>query len=85
MSLRERNPHERLRKEADMDAMMNEGRQRTRPLRALFLLLASWQRRWRIRRDTRRGLAQLDARLLADVGISAQQRDAECAKWFWQK
>jgi uncharacterized protein YjiS (DUF1127 family) len=84
-----RNHHARLGKEAGMDAtmvaMMNARRQRTRPLRMLFRLLASWLRRWRIRRDTRHGLAELDDWLLRDVGITRQQRDAECAKWFWQK
>ena len=87
MSLVKRNYQGRLRKETDMyatmDAMMNAGWQSTSPLRALLLLLARWQRRWSIRRDTRRGLAQLDDRLLSDVGITRQQRDAECTKWFW--
>jgi uncharacterized protein YjiS (DUF1127 family) len=68
-----------------MHAMTNAGRQKTRPRWTLFRLLVAWRRRWRIRRDTRRDLAELDARQLADVGISARQRDAECAKWFWQK
>jgi len=68
---------------ATMDAMMNARWQSTKPLRTRLLLVARWQRRWSIRRDTRHGLAQLDDRLLSDVGITRQQRDAECTKWFW--
>jgi uncharacterized protein YjiS (DUF1127 family) len=28
---------------------------------------------------------QLDRRALADVGLTEQQRIAECRKWFWQR
>jgi uncharacterized protein YjiS (DUF1127 family) len=55
------------------------------PCRTPVALASIWLKRWRTRRDTRQGLAQLDDRLLSDVGITRQQRDAECAKWFWQK
>jgi uncharacterized protein YjiS (DUF1127 family) len=41
-------------------------------------------RTWRLRRKTRRHLRGLDARLLADVGLSEADRARECAKWFWQ-
>lgn len=49
------------------------------PLRALSNLLL-WQRRL----SSRRQLARLDARLLADAGISEAQRYAELSKPFWR-
>jgi uncharacterized protein YjiS (DUF1127 family) len=42
--------------------------------------LAIWRRRWR----TRRQLAMLDARELADLGLGRAQQQAEAGKWFWQ-
>jgi uncharacterized protein YjiS (DUF1127 family) len=39
-----------------------------------------WPQRWR----TRRQLRDLDARLMADAGISAEAGRHEGAKWFWQ-
>ncbi len=41
-------------------------------------------RTWLMRLKTRRRLRDLDARLLADVGITEAERWRECAKWFWQ-
>ncbi|MBF8778752.1 DUF1127 domain-containing protein [Pseudomonas fulva] len=49
------------------------------PLRALSALLL-WQRRV----SSRRQLARLDARLLADAGISEAQRQEELSKPFWR-
>ncbi|MBC3412255.1 MULTISPECIES: DUF1127 domain-containing protein [Pseudomonas] len=49
------------------------------PLRALSTLLL-WQRRM----SSRRQLARLDARLLADAGISESQRYEELSKPFWR-
>jgi uncharacterized protein YjiS (DUF1127 family) len=49
------------------------------PLRLLANLLL-WQRRI----VSRRQLARLDARLLADAGISESQRQAELRKPFWR-
>lgn len=49
------------------------------PLRLLATLL-TWQRRM----VSRRQLARLDARLLADAGISEAQRHAELSKPFWR-
>ncbi|MCO7517841.1 DUF1127 domain-containing protein [Pseudomonas guariconensis] len=49
------------------------------PLRALSTLLL-WQRRV----SSRRQLARLDARLLADAGISESQRYEELSKPFWR-
>ncbi|MEX6500479.1 DUF1127 domain-containing protein [Pseudomonas zhanjiangensis] len=49
------------------------------PLRMVAALL-TWQRR----RTSRRQLARLDARLLADAGISEAQRHAELSKPFWR-
>ncbi|MVW74011.1 DUF1127 domain-containing protein [Pseudomonas xionganensis] len=48
-------------------------------LRGIARLL-DWRRNWR----TRRQLASLDARLLADAGITEAQRQAELAKPFWR-
>lgn len=42
-------------------------------------------RTWLMRLKTRRRLRELDARLLADVGITEAERRRECAKWFWQE
>jgi uncharacterized protein YjiS (DUF1127 family) len=39
---------------------------------------------WLGRRETREHLAELDPRLLADVGLSEAERRRECSKWFWQ-
>lgn len=39
---------------------------------------------WRRRRDTRRHLAALDMRGLADVGLDATARNREIVKYFWQ-
>ena len=49
------------------------------PLRALSTLLL-WQRRM----ASRRQLARLDSRLLADAGISESQRYEELSKPFWR-
>jgi len=49
------------------------------PLRLIAALLL-WQRRI----VSRRQLARLDARLLADAGISEAQRHAELSKPFWR-
>ena len=49
------------------------------PLR-LIATLSLWQRRI----VSRRQLARLDARLLADAGISENQRYAELNKPFWR-
>ncbi|GIZ10591.1 DUF1127 domain-containing protein [Pseudomonas sp. NCCP-436] len=49
------------------------------PLR-LIATLSLWQRRI----VSRRQLARLDARLLADAGISETQRYAELQKPFWR-
>ncbi|HJS30747.1 MAG TPA: DUF1127 domain-containing protein [Alphaproteobacteria bacterium] len=40
---------------------------------------------WLRRAATRRKLRELDARALADIGISESCRRRECAKWFWQR
>jgi uncharacterized protein YjiS (DUF1127 family) len=39
---------------------------------------------WRQRSRTRRHLTRLDARALADVGLTSAQQRAEVAKRFWQ-
>ena len=47
---------------------------------SLFATLLLWRRRI----VSRRQLARLDARLLADAGISESQRYAELNKPFWR-
>ncbi|NIF19117.1 DUF1127 domain-containing protein [Pantoea sp. Cy-639] len=49
------------------------------PLRVISTLLL-WQRRI----SSRRQLARLDSRLLADAGISESQRYEELSKPFWR-
>jgi uncharacterized protein YjiS (DUF1127 family) len=49
------------------------------PLR-MFTSVLQWQRRV----ISRRQLARLDSRLLADAGISEAQRYAELSKPFWR-
>lgn len=49
-------------------------------------LVALWRTliRWQRRHEGRRALAQLDARLLADVGLTREQAEAESRKPFWR-
>ena len=49
-------------------------------LQLLLAVLAVWRHRHR----TRRHLALLDARELADLGLTHAQQRAEAGKWFWQ-
>lgn len=49
-------------------------------IQQLLALLHLWQQRHRSRRQ----LAQLDPRLLADTGISAAERQVELSKPFWR-
>lgn len=49
-------------------------------IQQLLALLHIWQQRSRSRRQ----LAQLDPRLLADTGISAVERQVELSKPFWR-
>jgi uncharacterized protein YjiS (DUF1127 family) len=39
---------------------------------------------WSGRSRQRRALGDLDARLLADVGVSRRVAQSEAKKWFWQ-
>jgi uncharacterized protein YjiS (DUF1127 family) len=41
--------------------------------------ILNWHRRTR----QRNSLAELDRRMLADIGLSPADRDTECAKPFW--
>ncbi|MDP1750790.1 MAG: DUF1127 domain-containing protein [Reyranella sp.] len=50
----------------------------------LLPLLLATLAMWRRRNRTRRHLALLDARELADTGLSRAQQHAEAGKWFWQ-
>jgi uncharacterized protein YjiS (DUF1127 family) len=49
-------------------------------LQSALVLLAGWRQRSR----TRRHLAALDRRELADLGLTRAQQRAEASKWFWQ-
>lgn len=40
---------------------------------------------WRLRRRTRFALSRLDARLLADAGLSEPEAAAEASKPFWRR
>ncbi|MDH1265703.1 DUF1127 domain-containing protein [Pseudomonas sp. GD03944] len=54
------------------------------PHRAPQSGLLALLRRWQLNRRTRQQLALLDERLLADAGISPNERNAELDKAFWQ-
>lgn len=49
-----------------------------------FARLRATFKHWLLNARTRRQLALLDERLLADAGISPSEREAELAKAFWQ-
>jgi uncharacterized protein YjiS (DUF1127 family) len=51
---------------------------------ARWLGLSSTLSLWRERRRSRRQLAALDCRALADIGISHAEQWAECRKPFWK-
>ncbi|WP_044873438.1 DUF1127 domain-containing protein [Pseudomonas sp. LFM046] len=61
-------------------ARFQPSRPRTHWYLRLFATLALWQRNAR----TRNQLAQLDARALADVGISPSERYEELDRPFWR-
>lgn len=64
---------------SDLFAQNTETAQASAPLRLLANLML-WQRRI----ASRHQLARLDARLLADAGISEAQRCEELSKPFWR-
>ena len=41
-------------------------------------------RLWLNRSRSRAQLANMDSRMLADIGITGLQASQECRKWFWQ-
>lgn len=49
-------------------------------LQSMLAMRAAWRQRSR----TRRHLALLDARELADLGLTRTEQRAEAGKWFWQ-
>ena len=59
---------------------IDTARPRSNRAQQLLALLHIWQQRSR----SRRHLAQLDPRLLADTGISAAERQVELSKPFWR-
>lgn len=56
----------------------------TRPRSGFWLHLLATLLRWRQNARTRRQLAQLDPRQLADTGISQGERLSELDKPFWR-
>ena len=54
-----------------------------RPAHSLWLRLYATLLHWQRNLRTRRQLARLDARQLADAGISEAQRQIELSKPFW--
>lgn len=65
---------------ASASAPLQTSRPRTHWYLRLFAILALWQRNAR----TRRQLAQLDPRALADAGISPSERRQELERPFWR-
>ncbi|MHB0766194.1 DUF1127 domain-containing protein [Stutzerimonas sp. NM35] len=66
---------------------MDRALPRVRPLRTsrdTLERLVQMLRLWRQRSRTRRQLAALDGRLLADAGISHSERMEELSKPFWR-
>lgn len=59
---------------------IDDARPRPHRIQQLLTLLHIWQQRSRSRRQ----LAQLDSRLLADTGISEVERQVELSKPFWR-
>jgi uncharacterized protein YjiS (DUF1127 family) len=55
-----------------------------RPAHSLWLRLYATLLHWRRNLRTRRQLARLDTRQLADAGISEAQRQQELATPFWR-
>ena len=45
---------------------------------------AATLRRWRANREARRGLAELDARSVRDIGISPEMAEYEASRPFWR-
>lgn len=56
----------------------------TPPLASVLSGLVRMVAHWQDRRRSRRALAQLDAHLMRDIGLSAPERSAECDKPFWR-
>ena len=52
--------------------------------RSLYARMASMLARWRARSRGRRLLAELDERMLRDIGIDPPRVWQETGKWFWQ-
>jgi uncharacterized protein YjiS (DUF1127 family) len=67
-----------------MDRLLkHEPSARLGPAPSFWLRLYATLLYWRRNLRTRRQLARLDARQLADAGISEAQRQAELSKPFW--
>ncbi|MGN7709674.1 DUF1127 domain-containing protein [Agrobacterium radiobacter] len=63
---------------------MNARKNRVQALVGIMLVPLHQLVRWIERAHQRRCLSELDNGLLADVGITPEDRRRECRKWFWQ-
>ncbi|MBW7967353.1 DUF1127 domain-containing protein [Bradyrhizobium sp. BR 10261] len=63
---------------------MNGRKIRVRGFVGLMLAPGFLLVRWIERAHQRKCLSELEEHQLADIGISSEQRQQECTKWFWQ-
>lgn len=54
------------------------------PLSRVLVTAGFAMARWEMRRRTRGALKRLDPHLLRDIGLSTDDRSAECARPFWR-
>lgn len=54
------------------------------PSPAIWRMVQQTLRVWSRRHTGRRDLRGLAPHLLEDVGLTAEDRDDECRKWFWE-
>jgi len=66
------------------DELQRTQRRFTHSARRKFLRALDTLQRWSERAAQRRRLAELDGRMLKDVGLSRADVARESGKWFWQ-
>lgn len=59
-------------------------RRAPQPALTLARLVLDFLLRGAERSRSRRDLAQMDARLLRDIGLTPSERDRESGKWWWR-